>query len=538
MLRGKPLPILTIAVLSLLGGTAVYYAMSWGPWAFSDGVGYIVSTRNLLIGVGLGLIKPSGTFEPLVSHPPLYPLALAFTAQFTGDVIEAARWVDSIAISAFIFSVGFLTLRITKSSWAAYTSAALLLVTPALLIAFTSAMAEQLFILCSFTGTLLMVYYVQTPRRAKWVISAILIGLGTLARYPAIAFLPANLILLILYAKRTKRSRLARATAYTGTALAPLIAFLFWSFTIREAGSPRALAPQLDLANKLHVFVQRFAAIVWTWKPISPEAMVIMKQLASRLTGLEIFAALLYGFCLLAGIIFLFISRQRTTLDSDETRPAGLLASAWISVSVCYTLFFLAIYLVSYPTPDIDTRIMLPLQICAVLLFVALLLFFSERWPTKKWVQIAIGTMTLIFAGGYLLLAADIISGMHRTGWGYTSKLWRNSETLQAIKELPEGTPLISNEPMPILLYYDIWPMEIEEISLGQPREALLPFGKGDTEPEQLFIGGSARLILFDTFETQVRSVYGDRHQERLETFLKGLKPIFTGEDGTIYRYR
>jgi hypothetical protein len=80
--------------------------------------------------------------------------------------------------------------------------------------------------------------------------------------------------------------------------------------------------------------------------------------------------------------------------------------------------------------------------------------------------------------------------------------------------------------------------MEIEEISLGQPREALLPFGKGDTEPEQLFIGGSARLILFDTFETQVRSVYGDRHQERLETFLNGLKPIFTGEDGTIYRYR
>lgn len=538
MLRERPLSILVIAVLSLLGGMAVYYAMAWGPWAFSDGVGYIVSTKNLLNGVGLGLIKPSGTFEPLVSHPPLYPLTLAFATQFTGNVLEAGRWVDSIALSALIFSVGLLTLKITSSSWAASTSAVLLLVTPSLLIAFTSAMAEPLFILCSFTGTLLMVSHVQKQRRAKWVGSALLIGLGTMARYPAIAFLPANLILLILYSRRTKRSWLPKATAYSGIALAPLIAFLIWSFTIREAGLPKALTPQLDLANKLQVFIQRVAQVAWTWKPIGSEAIGLVKPLASRLSGVEIFTALMYGLCLLAGVLFLFTLKKRNSSTANEDRPAALLAAAWISVSLCYMLFFLVIYLGSYPTPDIDTRILLPVQICGVLLFVALLLFFSERWPTKIWVQIVIGAMTLLFAGGYLLLATDILSGIHRTGLGYTSKSWRDSETLQAIKDLPGETPLISNEPMPILLYYHIWPMEIEEISLSQPQDALLPFGNGGTTPEEIFRVGVARLILFDTFESQVRSVYGDRHQERLETFFEGLTPIFTGEDGVIYRYR
>ena len=538
MLREKPLPILVIAVLSLLGGMAVYYAMVWGPWAFSDGVGYIVSTRNLLKGIGLGLIKPSGTFEPLVSHPPLYPLALAFATQFTGNVLEAGRWVDSIALAALILSVGLLILKITGSSWAAATSAALLLVTPSLLIAYTSAMAEPLFILCSLTGTLLIVSHIQKPRTAKLVGSALLIGLGIITRYPAIAFLPANLVLIVIFARRTKRPWPAQTAAYSGIALTPLIVFLVWSFTIREAGSPRALAPQLDLVNKLQVFVQRFTEIAWTWKPISPEAISMVKHLTSRLTGVEIFAALLYGLCLLAGIIFLFTSEQRITSGSNDNRPVALLAAAWISASVCYTLFFLVIYLGSYPTPDIDTRILLPIQICGVLLFVALLLLLNERWGRKTWVQIGIGVITILFAGGYFLLAVDIVSGIHRTGLGYTSKSWRNSETLHALKDLPEGTPLISNEPMPILLYDDVWPMEIEEISLGQPQETLLPFGKGSTTPEEIFREGSALLILFDTFESQVRSVYRERYQERLETFIEGLTPIFTGEDGAIYRYR
>jgi 4-amino-4-deoxy-L-arabinose transferase-like glycosyltransferase len=538
MLQEKPLPILVIVVLSLLGGMAAYYAMAWGPWAFSDGVGYIVSTRNMLNGVGLGLIKPSGTFEPLVSHPPLYPLVLALATQFTGNVLEASRWVDSIALSALILSVGLLTLKITGSSWAGSTSAALLLVTPALLIAYTSAMAEPLFILCSFTGTLLMVSHVQKPRRAKWTGSALFIGLGIIARYPAIAFLPANLILLIMCTRKTRRSWLLKAAAYSWIVLAPLSAFLIWSFTVREAGSPRALAPQLDLANKLQTFFQHSAGVLWTWKPISPEAVGMVKQLASRLTGVEIFAALIYWLCLLAGIIFLFASKERITSDSNENRPTVLLAVAWISVSFFYIIFFLAIYLGTYPTPDIDTRILLPVQICGVLLFVVLLLFINERWPMKTWAQIGIGVTILLFAGGYFLLAADILSGIHRTGLGYTSKSWRNSETLQAIKDLPEGTPLISNEPMPILLYYHVWPMEIEELSLSQSQEELLPFGNGGTTPEKIFRDGSARLILFDTFESQVRSVYGDRHQERLETFFEGLIPIFTGEDGFIYRYR
>jgi 4-amino-4-deoxy-L-arabinose transferase-like glycosyltransferase len=492
----------------------------------------------MLNGVGLGLIKPSGTFEPLVSHPPLYPLVLALSTQFTGTVLEAGRWVDSIALSALILSVGLLTLKITGSSWTASISAALLLVTPSLLIAYTSAMAEPLFILCSFTGTLLMVSHVQEPRGVKLVGSAFLIGLGIMARYPAIAFLPANLILLIVCARKTRRSWLPRAIAYSGIALAPLVLFLIWSFSVRQAGSPRALAPQLDLANKLQTFFQHSAGVLWTWKPISLEAIGIVKQLASRLTGVEIFAALLYGLCLFAGVIFLFTSQERNTSGSNENRPTVLLAVAWISISVCYIIFFLVIYLGSYPTPDIDTRILLPIQICGVLLFVVLMLIIVERWPTKIWVQIVIGAMTLLFAGGYLVLAADIVSGIHRTGLGYTSKSWRNSEMLQAIKDLPEGTPLISNEPMPILLYYHIWPMEIEEISLSQSQEELLPFGDGGTTPEKIFRDGSARLILFDTFESQVRSVYGDRHQERLDIFFEGLMPIFTGEDGVIYRYR
>jgi hypothetical protein len=165
------------------------------------------------------------------------------------------------------------------------------------------------------------------------------------------------------------------------------------------------------------------------------------------------------------------------------------------------------------------------------------MLIIVERWPTKIWVQIIIGAMTLLFAGGYLVLATDILSGIHRTGLGYTSKSWRNSETLQAIKNLPEGTPLISNEPMPILLYYDIWPHELSELSERTPAATLLRYGLGTDPSQVIFREKGGVLILYNSIQSQLEDIYGHRSSSRFDSMVDGLEIISQYQDGWLYTY-
>ncbi|TFH33813.1 MAG: hypothetical protein E4G99_10785 [Anaerolineales bacterium] len=537
LLREQRVSTVLIIVLSLLGGLAVYYAMAWGPWAYSDGVGYIVSTRNMINGIGLGLVKPSGIFEPLVSHPPLYPLTLAVTNLFTHDLFQAGRWLDAASFTLFILVSGLLILRLTGSGWVATTSASLLVITPALLLAFSSAMAEPLFILFSFTSTLLLLSHFQNPRRPTWLASTLLAGLGIIARYPAASFLLANLILILVDRSNSLRKRLRSATGYGTIALAPLAFFWLWSFTVRSAGSPKALTAQLDLINKLQIFIRRTAEVVWTWKPISPEVITIAKRLAGHMESIEIVAVIFFSLLLISGLALLgFRSRSDAEIKRD---PSGVrqLAVAFTLVIASYVVFFLVIYFISYPTPDIDTRILLPVQVASVLLIIVVSQVIIEHWRQFKWVRGVLGMIMLIFGAGYLVLATDIVTGQHRTGLGYTAKAWRESKTLVAIDDLPPGTPLISNEPIPIMLYYDMWPDELDVLNPTVPMNTITAFGTGNSRAEVRFREGHAVLILFDNFLGQLRSIYGDQADQNQAAFTQGLELIFEGSDGAMYIY-
>ena len=104
-------------ILGVLGGYAVFYGTQWGPWAYSDSTAYIDAARNLIGGVGFGHLTPSGRFEYVGGHPPLYQLTLAMAGAIGFDIIDAARWINIMLFGLLILIVGLSIYRISRSAW-------------------------------------------------------------------------------------------------------------------------------------------------------------------------------------------------------------------------------------------------------------------------------------------------------------------------------------------------------------------------------------------------------------------------------------
>lgn len=527
------LPLILIFVIAILGSFSVFYASQWGPWMFSDGVGYIANTRNFIQGEGLGLVKPSGEFEPLVSHPPLYPLALAITNVFSKDLITAARVFDVLSFGLLILAVGFLLLTILDSLWLAVLGTLLVAVTPNLLLAYTSSMAEPLFLLTAMCSMLLLVLYLKTDSRISLVFSAILCSLSILTRYPGLAFALAGIVSLLLLQKIHFKRRLVHAFSYGMISSFPVLLFLLWTRLVASIGAPKEIANQLDFAPKMVTFAKQFSNVLWSWKPVSAEVFDIGSH-ALQSSGPTFSSFFLILVLISVGLLALSI-RDRKLNRLEASEGALLLLQISLIYLISFILFFLIVYLVSFPTPDVDARTLLPILIFLLLILLAMIeLALKQR--SAWWIAgTMLGGLIIVFIAGYYVLSFDIATGLNRTGLGYTSREWRGSDTLKAVEDLPEDKVWISNEPMPILLYYDRWPHEMEEISEIEAREINLPFGDGPTTSETLFHEQGGFLILFDSIEEQLKPLYGESVRDRITAITQGLVVEYRGRDGEIF---
>jgi len=522
-------------LLGVAAAVIVLYASAWGPWAYSDGVGYLVNARNLYLGRGLGLVSPSGEFEPLVSHPPLVPALYAGISVLTGDVLLAARLLDILLAGLFIFGIGYLYYRITQSNIPAAAVSLLMLLTPWILLAFTSAMAEPLFLVGCYSGLLLLVRYVQTGKRRLFWLSSLMLATGLLSRYPALAFLGCGFVLLMLQERGALRERLKSGVLWAAVSSAPALGFVVYSRLARTPQLPRAISPVIDAIPKLGDFIHRFGKVVWSWKPVGGESLHVIELVLGRLSIAEWVFALLIG--VMVVIILCFFARPAAFAGPGPSTPTGLRLLNWTMglAIICYLIFYLAVFLVSDPTPDVDWRTMLPVLPAALILLVAGSQSIAMRHG--RYLRWTVTGLLAIFMAGYFILSLDIATGLHRTGLGYTGKVWRESDTLRAVGTLNEEMPWISNEPMAILLYNDRWPFEIDELSGNGAQIPEAKYGDGPDQSQRQFREGHGYLILFNTIESQLEIQYGNDSDTRYRKMIAGLHILSTFNDGAIYRY-
>ena len=311
-------PVLPFLLLGLVGWFLVYYATAWGPWAFSDAAGYITAARNLVAGHGIGTFKPDGEFSPTTSHPPLYVLTIGLVSQLGFEPLEAARVADVILFGLLVSASGLMVSRLLNRPWPGAAFSALLLLHPALIIAYTSAMAEPPFILLGFLSLLWVTMYSSGAPN-----SGLARGLAVRGRRFAVPVPWRG-----LRADRRSRpadlggpswaARLRRAIAFTAVGGTPVGIFVLWATSIPGAEGPRALSERLEVVPGLVRFVQGLRAALWSWKPLPPAVL-----LPDWLNGLAPSALVQAGLAAAIVLVLGWLGFQNSPSASRRTGAPG-----------------------------------------------------------------------------------------------------------------------------------------------------------------------------------------------------------------------
>ena len=530
--------LLSLVILGVIGVVLTLYASRWGPWAFSDGVGYLVTARNFVLGKGFGLYRPSGAFIPTVTHPPLFPFLVAVLIKTSGDVLVASRILGALIFSAFILIIPLLFRRLLGLGALAMMLGIWLITHPAVILMFLAAMSEPLFVLVGTAGLLCTCLYLLDRRPIFLAASCGLVALAMLTRYAGLAYVTTGaLALLILHRRGTWQFRLSRSAVYSAAGLAPALIFLaYWNQT-PFARTVRGFALPTSIGESLSLFINRVGSSLWSWKPVPIPAVLatVLQSPDKRIALVLILVFLLLAAIVIARLLHLELAVDAASQDRHALAGTALLLKTFSLFVIVFLGTMLVAFTFSSPTPDIDPRTLFPLLPSMMIILLGVIKSALATRPQSRSLHwLAVGLL-IMFAIGSAPAGLDIVTGLNRTGLGFTAKAWHESETMEFVDGLNPQAILVSNSPEAIMLYtgrsaYQL-PFAEDQSPLSQVSSSRTILSSID----RIICDEGGTLVFFDG------ALDGIAARVSPEMTLNGLScdlvAVFQSADGRIYRF-
>jgi 4-amino-4-deoxy-L-arabinose transferase-like glycosyltransferase len=526
--RGLLTPtILIIILLSVIGSAAIFYSTRWGPWAFSDSAGYLVSARNLLAGHGLGYPGASGDFMPLSLHPPFYSLVLSAIGLLGVELITAARWLNIILFGTTIFLTGALSYKLFYSSWLSLSLCISLLVMPVFVDVSSGAMSELLFFFTALLGIFLLILYLKGHRRYLLIFSSLFIGLSFLTRINGAVVVGMGVLVLALARNVSWKQKIRDVFVFCLVSLSPVALWLIWVYFKTGTLAARQYSFNPHLWSITTEFRLKLMQSFWSWLPFQQFLPAYSYRL-SRNVFLTLMGLILVFVCL----IVLKKIKDRQTLAA--TSGIFTFALLWITFIIGNILLIAASDTFSSTMLSKDSRTFFYIQFGLVFAFLALFLSIIKEYRLPTWVGWICATVILVINLSYARSSWNIIQQYHLTGSGYTSQAWHKSATLAMARALPANISLISNETAATLLLMDrpAYDFCVLPCSLS----GSVRYGDNRQDPVQnIFREDGAALVLF-------YPMCGDQPWfadtlAQLNSITQNLRQYFFSCDGAIYFY-
>ena len=524
------IPVL-IGATALVGLLVVGYSTALGPNANSDSVAYVAVSRNFLQGRGFGILQASGQFVPQAHTPPLFPLALASAGWIGADQIQAARWLNALFFAVVIFMAGWMVYRASGSRWIGLAAAGLILTFPPLMENSSGILSEPMFLAAGMASVLALVYYFPDSDRKMLVISALFAALALLTRYAGAAYIAAGTLAVLVLGDRDLKRRLTDTIVITVVAIVPGILWLLWIEAQPNSEPARVWIWKFsNLWDRTEALRGAFVDLGWNWVPLL--SVIFEPTYRWKLASLIIVAvavATVFGF-----VSYKIFRDPHISLRRSLTAKAVILL---LLVGGSHIGLLTITFLFSLPAldqADINERLVLPAAVMILLASLMIAMLVGSAWPRLQALPYVLALLGLAW---FLPQSVDAVESLHNNAFGFTGPAWRQSETIQAARALPQETILISNESAAIMFYLDQAAYDIPELMPGGARSESVRFGEGRSGEERIFREEGAALILFDSVTRQFESIYPGQGQTRSELLNQGLIPFAELSDGTIYFY-
>jgi hypothetical protein len=497
MARLIHLPLTFILLLSLLAGLGiglVFYVTPQGLGLSDDSIAYIAGARSLLNGRGYreAWLASNG---PVTHFPPGFSTLLALIGLSGIDPLRGTRLLNSVLFGVNIFLAGLIGWRMTASKLAGTALALLFGANASILRVHSVAMSEALYIFFGLMSFLALSFFFEIKKNIWLFVSGSLVACAYLTRYAGLS-LAATFILAFFIMQRPWRKRVMNSLIFL-SGFVPLP--LAWSIRNRLLGDTatnRILIYHPLTSENLKTGIYNFSEFLFpveTWRRIVVQTPYLFESV------LGIIGLVLLG--------WLIRTAWRSLRPEAEERPEVL-----SFVNALYVFGYLASILSSMLLFDASTKFRLRI-LSPVYVSLLILLVYLGSWAWRRGAFFQRGTVMLFLVLILGLSAMDTFSAtalLRKGGQGYASFQWYDSEAMDYLRSLPEGTRIYTNQPGPVYLYTDrpcyVLPDLIDPVT-ALPREG---YERGVAALQADVTSGQAVLALFKfgSEAEDVQSIY------------------------------
>ncbi len=425
--------LVAIAIGSIL---LLRYVTPYGLGLFNDSDAYIGGAQNILAGHGYTRMAGDGAFKPVTNNPPMYPIVLLPVLLAGLQPLRAAWWVAAIMFAVNIALIGFIIRQITASAILGVIGAILFPICQTFLYVHTLALSEPVFLVNYLLSLFLLAGYFENHNKVWIVLAGLTASFTYLARYVGVSLYGTAMLALLIFNSGWKK-RLNGILLFLAGGLPAVAVWTVRNIIASGNAANRTILyhpiPAQKILDGLHNF--------WGW--LLPERFGLVDKLLPFWN--VVFFVLLAG--LVAGIVWGVLFLRQKMMASGNGSFRFILIIGIQAVLFLATLVFTLTFLDA--SPIFEPRIIMPFLICVFFLIFA---FLAWLWQRKVWVTRAAAVfLILALAASFVEDTKGFVHDLHLAGQGYASASWVNSDTMQAVRGLP-NVIMYSNKIMAISL--------------------------------------------------------------------------------------
>jgi hypothetical protein len=477
---------LSLFLIAVAGTFLILKATPEGMGLSDDSIGYIAGARSMLAGNGYreAWLHSNG---PVTHFPPGFSSVLAFFGLFGLDPLRGTRFVNALLFGANAGLLGILAWRMTPSLRAGLVLALLFVSSGEMLPVHSMAMSEPLFIFLSLLSLWMFDLYFERHHHWLWLLlCASFTGMAYLTRYSGLALVATYVVALFILHNDWKK-RFVQAGIFLAGFLPWALGWAIRNRIVAENATNRALfwhpIPVENWTDAFRVF-SGFFIPVESWRRA-----IFQVGIIDWVTVIVLGAVL--AWTLLKGWEYFSKPHQPSKEDGSESRPVIAFTTALFMFA--YIASTLASMTLFDAATKFEVRIIAPVFVCLLILLV-----YFGVWLKNKNRSVVV-VLTIILLGFSFYKQSTVFAHWSKSGIGYASFQWYDSQAMAFLRSLPEDVAIYTNEPAAVYLYTGRGSYVLPDRYDSATAQVRSGFEKGVTSMQAEINAGKAVLALFQS---------------------------------------
>jgi len=438
-----PMPYAVSAgILSVSAVVCVLIMTAWGIGTSPDSIGYLQAARSITSsGAAAALGGEASGAQALTHFGPLYSFMLAAGGLAGLDALTWGRWLNAFTFGANVLLMSVLLRSVSGGAWWVWgLGTVLALASAPLLTLHITMLSEPGFLLFTFLGFWLLASYLETRASTALVLSALMLGLAWLTRYAGAASILAAGLALLSFPGRPAGRRLRDAITFGLVSGAGMLVWLARNAAVSNSATGRELV--FHPIDRTYLWQAFYTASGWILVPASAPNWVRL--------GLWIAVAAVAAWALASA----FRPAPGPSRPPFGTRESIPVLIRLLALFVVTYMAFLALSISFFDAnTSLDDRILSPVYFAGIVLGLWLIRVIWGLLSTRPGAARLVMASLVLITGLQVVNALGLIAASHARGWGFSSRSWQSSPTLNRIRQLPDDVRVFSNAPELVYLH-------------------------------------------------------------------------------------